>query len=76
MDEHLELYKLAEIKSLDMIIDNQSNEEVQQTIEGISKISLKKGKKYVIPRRTESRKLNTVSDLNLNVSNHRRGTWK
>jgi hypothetical protein len=39
--------------------------DIQSTIDGISRISIKKGKKHVIPRRTESKRLKTVSEFKL-----------
>ena len=37
--------------------------DLQITIERISQISLKKEKKYIAPRRTESKKLNTYAEM-------------
>jgi hypothetical protein len=48
--------------------NDEKNCELQSTVDRISQISLKKERKFIPPRRTESKRLMTFSELNGNAS--------
>lgn len=49
--------------------NDDKNNELQVTIERISKISIKKERKFFPPKRTESKKLQTYRELNESFRN-------
>lgn len=50
--------------------------ELLSTIERISQMTIKKERKYIPPRRTESKKLNTYKELNANNKSFERSRYK